>query len=215
MRSLAYLHGFASSPLARKGQALRLELAQRGVLLHLPDLNRPSLAEIKVTDALVAIDELVDSAGSVQRWSFIGSSFGGYLAARWAELHPDRVHRMILLCPGFDLASRWRELVGEQGMARWQREGALEIEDATGRPVDLHWPFYEDFLGHPAFPRATCPTLVIHGRQDEVVPVSTSRLWAETSPEVELLEVDDDHGLHSSLPLIAEHVGRFLIGLEL
>ena len=27
--------------------------------------------------------------------------------ATWAELHPERVERMFLLCPGFDLPSRW------------------------------------------------------------------------------------------------------------
>ncbi len=202
MTSLAYLHGFASSPLARKGQALRAELAERGIELHLPDLNRPSFVETTVSGALSAVDELVASAEGP--WSFIGSSFGGFLAARWAELHPERVDRLLLLCPGFDLAARWRELVGEERMVRWREEGVLEVEDSSGSRVGLHWGFFEDFLTHEPFPNVVCPTLVIHGRRDEVVPVVTSRIWAKTSSRVQLVEVDDDHGLHASLPLIVE-----------
>jgi pimeloyl-ACP methyl ester carboxylesterase len=30
----------------------------------------------------------------------IGSSMGGYIAARYAELHPEQVAKLVLLCPG-------------------------------------------------------------------------------------------------------------------
>ncbi len=47
------------------------------------------------------------------------------------------------------------------------------------------------------------PTLIIHGRQDTVVPISTSRAFG-----VPLLEVDDDHSLKNSLPTIISEVAK-------
>jgi hypothetical protein len=44
----AYLHGFASGPLARQGTWLAERLGRRGIELHRPDLNRPSFAELTV-----------------------------------------------------------------------------------------------------------------------------------------------------------------------
>ncbi|SHI88594.1 Alpha/beta hydrolase family protein [Malonomonas rubra DSM 5091] len=41
------------------------------------------------------------------------------------------------------------------------------------------------------------PSLIIHGRQDDVVPIEASRNFG-----LPLLEVDDDHSLRDSLPLI-------------
>lgn len=203
---LAYLHGFASGPLSRKGQRLARVLGDRGLELELPDLNRPSFARLSPTAALGAVDEMCADG---ERWCFVGSSFGGWLAARWAELHPDRVERLVLLCPGFGLADRWPVLLGPERMAQWERQGALEMPDGAGVLVPVHWGFYLETRAQPAWPEVPCETLVIHGTRDEVVPVEGSRRYAAERDRVELLEVDDDHSLGASVDRIAEEVIRF------
>lgn len=45
------------------------------------------------------------------------------------------------------------------------------------------------------------PTIILHGRQDAVVPIEASREFG-----VPLLEVDDDHSLKDSLPIIITEV---------
>jgi hypothetical protein len=124
-------------------------------------------------------------------------------------LHPERVDRLVLLCPGFDLASRWAQLLGDAQMAKWEREGALELPDAEGRPVPVDWDFVTEAREQPAWPEVSCPTRIIHGRRDETVPVDSSRTYAATRPHVELVEVDDDHGLAESLPEIGAHIMNF------
>lgn len=209
---LAYLHGFASGPLSKKGRALADRLARRRVELRLPDLNRPSFARLTVTGALEAVDDLVESGPPCAAWRFIGSSFGGYVAARWAELRPERVARLLLLCPGFDLPSRWPDLLGTDEFARWEREGELLLPDGAGRPTPVHWGFVEDVRRHPPFPEVPCPTRIVHGTRDEVVPVEGSRRYAAGRSDVELVEVDDDHALLESLDTIAGEVEGFLLG---
>lgn len=57
------------------------------------------------------------------------------------------------------------------------------------------------------------PTVVIHGRRDDVCPLEGSRRYVERSGEhVELLEVDDGHRLVESLPAILETLRRLEAG---
>ncbi|MBW2457628.1 MAG: alpha/beta fold hydrolase [Deltaproteobacteria bacterium] len=202
----AYLHGFASGPLARKGLALAEAFEAQGAPFSLPDLNAPSFAELSHAAMLAAVDEL--TAGG-EPWRFIGSSLGGWLAARWAELHPDRVDRLVLLCPGFGLGSRWPTLLGERAMKRWEGRGTHPFPDGAGEVVDVHWGFYQESLRQPSVPDVRCPTRLIHGRADEVVPIESSRRYAADRPHVELLEVDDDHPLSESLDRVTEESLRF------
>ncbi len=204
----AYLHGFASGPASRKGVELARRLAPRGVRLALPDLNVPSFARLTYAGALGAIDAF-DRAGSGP-WRLLGSSMGGYLAARWAELHPDRVDRLVLLCPGFDLVRRWPAMLGADAMARWRAEGTHPFPDASGVPTPVAWTLVEEAALHPPYPEVPCPTLIVHGTRDEVVPIESSRADAPTRRNGELGEVDDDHGLVSSLDRIEAEVVRFL-----
>ena len=214
----AYFHGFASSSLSHKGQALRRFYASHGREFHLPDLNAPSFAELTYTAMLAAVDafdQALDEAegttpGQV-RWRIIGSSMGGYLAARWAELHPERVDELILLCPAFEFAKRWPSIIGEDNFAKWKQQGHFSLPDGTGTPVDVHYGLVEDALTHPARPVVPCPTTIIHGTRDAIVPIELSREYAATHDHVELVELDDDHTLTSSIPAIESLVlDRFI-----
>ncbi len=209
----AYLHGFASSPLSAKGVALAQRLASRGVTLERPDLNAPSFAKLTITGSLGVLDSQHDRAtrqaraagdDDPVRWRLVGSSMGGYLAARWAELHPERVEALLLLCPGFQMNERWPKLFGVDAIASWRAHGWHAVPDATGKLVRVHWGFLQDAIDHhPPIPTVPCPTRIVHGRRDEVVPVETSRAYAATHPDrVTLVEVDDDHGLAASLDRI-------------
>lgn len=53
------------------------------------------------------------------------------------------------------------------------------------------------------------PTTIVHGRRDEVIPIDVSRRFAREHG-AELIEVDDDHGLASSLAEIIDAVRRHL-----
>lgn len=209
----AYLHGFASSPRSKKGVALAEAFAGRGLTLDLLELNRPSFGKLTLSAQL---EEVASWAADKERVCLIGSSMGGWVAARFAEQNISKIERLVLLAPGFEMVSRWPKLVGAQGMAAWRAHGAFPFPDADKKPTPVHWGFLEDALSHPTSPAPARPTLVIHGRNDEVVPVETSRAWlaAHPSPDlVSLVEVDDDHQLTASTARIAAEVFGFF-GLE-
>lgn len=202
---LAYLHGFASGPRSRKGAALAAAFAERGGRLQQPDLNRPDFAHLTYSGMLAAVVALDAAAGTGDGpWGFVGSSMGGWVAARWAELHPDKVDRLLLLAPGLDLPNRWRQLISEAELSAWEARGWREVADADGVPTRLHWGLMEDARRQPSLPRPRCPVLILHGRRDEVVPVEVSEAYASERSNVELEVVDDDHDLLSALPRIIE-----------
>lgn len=211
-RRYAYLHGFASSPKATKGVALEKAFRERGLDLELPNLNQPAFEGLSHDACLGALDAMHrnQAAPAGARWCLIGSSFGGWLAARWAELHPAQVECLVLLCPGFDLRDRWPVMLGSEQMAKWGSEGELYMPDATGVYAPVHYGFYIESLRQPGRPSVPCPTLIIHGTQDETVPIEGSRSYVAEHPEVELVEVEDDHRLGSSIERIAFETFSFL-----
>lgn len=204
----AYLHGFASSAQSYKGVALKERLAPQGIDLWLPDLNRPSFARLSHAAMLAHLDEM-DRLGDAP-WRFIGSSLGGWLAARWAEMRPHRVDKLVLLCPGFNLAARWPLLFGQDVITKWREQGTMMVPDATKQPTPLHYGFFEESQRQVAIPEPRQPTLIIHGRRDEVVPFESSEKFSKPRVNVKLVAVDDDHGLANSIDTIeAESVRHF------
>ncbi len=208
MTHLAYLHGFASNPKTKKGRAIADAFEAQGHPMAILDLNRPTFSTLTLTAQLEAVDAW---AHDKERVSFVGSSMGGWVATRWAELNPLKIEKLVLLAPAFDMASRWPKRLGAQGMAAWRAHGALPFPDGDGIPTPLHWGFIEDAITHVATPGSPAPTLVIHGRQDAVVPVEGSRTWVEAHPLASLIEVDDQHELNGSLPLVVAESLRFLL----
>ncbi len=203
---MAYLHGFASGPASFKGTVLAEWFHGKGHRLELPDLNEPSFEDLTISGSLRALDRLDARTPGGAPWRLIGSSMGGYLAARWAELHPDKVDRLLLLCPGFDMPDRWASMLGEDAMESWRKTGRHLFEDGRGVEVGVHWGLVEDGKRHPSRPLPGCPVRVIHGQGDEVVPVESSRRYAASASNVELIEVDSDHRLSDQIPRIQKEL---------
>lgn len=203
------LHGFGSSPQSNKNVALAAAFEARGLTLHRPDLNQPSFAKLSFAAMLAQLDR-VDREVRPERWCIVGSSLGGYVAGLWAAAHPERVRKMVLLCPAFELAQRWSTLVTPDELSRWEREGAMPFRNAQGDDVGLHFRFVEEARTITPMPQPSCPIRVIHGLRDERVPIELSRRFVATDPSRRsLLELDDGHELRGDLDLLCREVLGF------
>lgn len=204
-----YLHGFASGPSSRKGTAFDAHYAARGIAIERLNLRVPSFPRLRLSAGIEVVRAAI--GGERDRAVVIGSSLGGLTAARVAERDP-RVTALVLLAPAFGLATRWRAQLGEQELADWQRTGTREVIDrTTDQPVQLDYGFLEDVLAIDLdLPDVRVPTLILHGVHDDTVPVDHSRRFAAGKRHVRLVELDDDHELTSSLPVILAETDRFL-----
>lgn len=214
---IVYLHGFASGPSSSKAQHFRRFFAARGIELAIPALDGGDFTRLTLSGQLRIVESVCGAATAAGRppepLVLIGSSMGGYLSALYAAQHPE-VDALILMAPAFDFARRWRERLGPDELTRWERTGEIEIEHyAYKRRLPLRIDLLRDAERHEPWPQVTAPTLVLHGRRDDVVPESLVRTWVERTPSARLLLFDAGHELTECLDELVEEARRHLLGV--
>lgn len=194
-----YLHGFASSPQSAKAIYLCDRFAVAHISLKIPDLNQGDFTQLTLTRQLQQVSAQLPVAD--EPVTLIGSSFGGLTAAWLAEQYP-QVQRLVLLAPAFAFLSHWLPQLGTEKIQQWQQQRYLMVYHyGEKRSLPLSYEFTRDVTqyndDHLLRP---VPTLIIHGIQDEVIPIQVSRNFAQKRPWVQLLEFDSDHSLGNVMP---------------
>lgn len=206
--NILYLHGFASGPEGTKAVALRKYFQDRNVTLVAPDLNVPDFSTLTVSRSIARIEDMTRTDGM---WDLIGSSMGGLTAAFFAAKFPQRVRKVVLLCPAFHLDKLFAMSLGQEGITHWRDTGYHPFANALGAMVDVHWQLFADLAAYNNFPPVLHPTLVIHGTQDTTVPITFSQTFVQTSPLAVLEEIEDDHRMVSSVEKVCQRIGDFLL----
>jgi uncharacterized protein len=189
-----YLHGFASGPQSTKARYFQARYSEVGIALQVPDLNQPDFAELTISRQIARVVDLLPSDGSPV--TLIGSSLGGLTAAIVAQNRP-QVQQLILLAPAFDFLTHWLPKIGDRQLTLWQQNSYLPIYHyAQQNLLPLHYNFIVDADRYHLFTSSrSVPTLIVHGIHDAVIPITSSRDFADRHPWVELVELDSDHSL--------------------
>lgn len=164
------------------------------IQLNIPDLNAGDFSHLTITRQLNQVAAAFPH--NYEPVTLIGSSLGGLVSAHLGQ-QSQQVERLILLAPAFEFLSHWLPKLEDDAIKRWQQEKYLMVYHyGEGRSLPLSYDFItdaeqyqEDILQRPV------PTLILHGRQDEVIPIRASRHFAHSRPWVKLVELDSDHAL--------------------
>ncbi|CAF0809677.1 unnamed protein product [Rotaria sordida] len=194
----AYLHGFASSPLATKGVQLRQWFQDElNISLDLPDLNIPSFRKQCLSKMVDHVEKNIIESNSI--WFLIGSSFGGLVSTLITQRQPKLIHSLLLLAPAFNPIQRWTSKVN---IEQWKNNGFMNhFNPATQCDEPIDYEFFHDLQTYASYPIVTtCPITIIHGLHDDVVPIETSREYMQklrllNKYSILMIEVDDDHHL--------------------
>lgn len=205
-----YLHGFASSPESTKAISLRDRFAIRNIPLEIPDLNQGDFSHLTITRQLNYIKTAFLSDETPV--TLIGSSLGG-LTSAWLGQQNPQVQRLVLLAPAFGFLSHWLPQLDEQELREWQSSGyRLVYHYGEKRSLPLHYQFVDDARQYPEDQLVRpIPTLILHGKQDDVIPISASRNYANILPWVQLIELESDHALTDVMPQIWEAIQEFCL----
>lgn len=208
MHQFIYLHGFASSPQSMKAKDLCDRFTQRHLSLAIPDLNQGNFTHLTLTRQLRQVETEFLTTG--QPVTLIGSSFGGLTAAWLGQTHPE-VERVILLAPAFGFLSHWITRLGYQQMQQWKDEGFLPVYHyGEEKMLPISYGFAEDAAQYRETEiQREVPTLIVHGTQDEVIPLQASLDFASTRPWVKLIQLDSDHSLRDKSEEIWQAIVEF------
>ena len=202
-----YLHGFASSPNSKKAKYIAEHFAQNQIELEIPDLNCDNFYDLTITRQLKQVAAILERYKSV---TIIGSSLGGLTAAHLAEKIL-QIERLILLAPAFGFLSHWLPSLGTEVIQRWQKEKCLMVyHHGKKRELPLSYDFVVDANQHQErFLQRPIPTLILHGKHDEVIPIKASQDFAQNRSWVELKELPSNHALGDVMIEIWQAIAHF------
>ena len=197
---MLFAHGFEGSPTGSKPTYMREAFGWK--------VTAPKMSELGWSIASQT-DVLIKHLDEGEYDLVVGSSMGGLAAANASSMRPNQDIRLLLIAPAFGLAENW-EGMEETGRSAWKTTGERRY---TGFELDivLPWEFMES-AERMSWPIPAHPTAIMHGRFDEVVPISYSRKVDESCKNVTLYETDDGHRMKDSLSVIHEIVSELMDG---
>lgn len=181
--------------------------------------DEPMTMATFVEDTVALLDHL-----EIERAHVYGQSFGGMVAQEMALGHPGRVRSLVLACTHAGPAHMLRPgpesnvpkdrpslALYSPGFAAGHPEHVRE-DVAIGRrnPQPAHagrrqWEAMRSWSSWERLDRIACPTLVLHGTEDRVIPVANARLLASRIPGARLVLLDGaGHLYHSEQPEAAD-----------
>lgn len=204
-----YCHGFASSPDSKKATAFREQFRQCDIELVVPDLEEGDFHSLTLSRQVEKIQRVLNTF-SGSRFGLIGSSMGGYLATVVAQLR-DEVSGLYLMCPGFNFLRRWQDRIAQQYPDADPLPDSITVYHYRyGCDMELSTRLFEDARRWDALPLTrNLPTRIVHGVNDDTVPVQQSRDFVAAHPRASLVELDSDHGLLSHIDWIVEDCLQF------
>lgn len=197
---ILYLYGFASGPLSTKAQFFEEKFNQKTNFLiydYIPD--KESFTNLKTSTLLKDLHVFIQRRFP-DKLILFGSSFGGLLSLWYSSLHPEKISKLILMAPALKFSANVIAELLEITPIEWEESGFVAVNHYRyNQEVPLSFSFYEDILTKPPpdfFQKHfSIPTLILHGKFDEVVPISWSRKLAEVNSNVTLHELKSDHQL--------------------
>jgi uncharacterized protein len=107
--------------------------------------------------------------------------------------------------------SHWLPKIGAEKLNLWERDRYLPIYHYGQQKL---LPLHHDFIidadrYHLCQSDRILPTLIVHGTNDDVIPLASSRHFAAQHPLVKLLEVNSDHNLTKFNHYIWQEICKF------
>jgi abhydrolase domain-containing protein 10 len=211
-----FVHGFASSCDGTKSVALARHAAARGYSWLRFDLGAHGASDgafrqFRLSAMLADLDSVLDHIAP-RPVVLVGSSMGGWLAVLAALRRPAQIRGLLLIAPAFNFIQQHFGALPAAERAAWAAAGVRAFKsDYEDKQYELDYAVLEDaaaleIKGSLAF---SCPLSIVHGEQDEAVPLAQSVdfLTRVSAPATRFHPVArGDHRLAQALPLLCQEV---------
>ncbi|MBL7160568.1 MAG: alpha/beta fold hydrolase [Candidatus Aenigmarchaeota archaeon] len=177
-------HGFSSNKESGKYAELERLLNYRKIATFRFDLYGHGESEGDFADITVAeaVDDIMNAIKHIKNLGYtkiglFGSSFGG-MASLLAASQTNELYILVLNSPVSNYSEGLFSKYSEQYINEWKKDGYRMHEKSDGTKIKLNYNFYEESQQHDGYEAAkkiSVPTLIIHGDQDETVPIEQSK----------------------------------------
>ncbi|MDT7043802.1 alpha/beta hydrolase [Candidatus Nitronereus thalassa] len=201
-------HGFLSNKDSRTNLRLTELLTSKGLSTLRFDWigmgdSGGRFAEITLSACCTQLNYLINDMKNrgYRDIGLIGSSFGGLVAILVAADHPE-LFALGLKCPVPDFPEMLECEFGQQGIEEWKRTNTIPNVTGGSEPIALDFAFHEDCCQYNAYEQAakiSTPCVIVHGEQDELVPIHQIHRLVESLPGEKNLRL---------LPEANHHFGR-------
>lgn len=205
-----YLHGFASAPTSAKAVFIKDKFKQCGIDLDIPDLNQDDFANLTLSRTITFITERINKHN--RPTIIFGSSLGGLSSAIISE-NLENIEKMVLLAPAFNIRNHFNKTISEIDIDKWKNQGKIEVYHyGANKNLELNYQFWDDLNKHDDRNfNKQIPTLIIHGVNDQVIPIQSSYDYLERNRLAHLIEFEDGHSLDSDLEALWDNIAEFCI----
>ncbi len=212
--AILYLHGFGSSQSGEKASFFRARAREEEWAFCSLDFRGHGLSGGSMRD--LSLSRNLDDVGAAHallaglgyRNIFLfGSSMGGATALWYAARHPEELRAAAHIAPAVGLLRGLELWAGEEGMARWMRDGAIRFRNDLVE-CDLGWKLVEDLRSYSIgdlVESYRTPTILFQGQRDATVDWRDVAAFAERCDgkwvRLELF-AEGDHRLIDRLPAL-------------
>jgi len=178
-------HGFGSGKNSRTNKLLTEQLDNLGIVSFRFDFmgHYDSQGQIKDVTISQGVDDLKSAFQYLEpieqldmsRVGLFATSYGGNVALWFCADH-NKVKAIALKAPIADYASVRRVQLGDEGIAKWKKQGFIFVEGGDGM-IKTNYSFYEDASSRDTYQVAKSlktHCLIVHGDRDENVPILQS-----------------------------------------
>lgn len=235
--SIVILHGWGRG--AKSYEEVKKLLEEKGHSVYLFDL--PGFGEAPPPPTAWSVDDYVEFvlkfavSSQLDKFFLWGNSFGGRIAIKFAVKYPDKLQGLILCAAaGLKEELNWRQKIGaflartRMGKSIFNAVAPQFISDLMKRAL-YKFTGSRDFLLAPGImkrvlqktieedlksylPQIKMPTLIIHGRKDNILSLSGARIMNKeiAGSQLEILE-NIGHRPHKECPEeLVEIIDKFI-----
>jgi len=216
-------HGFSTSKEGRTYVRLEEILNDKGVSTFRFDFFGHGESEGKFEEITTfeAVDDIQNAIKFLKESGhkiigLIGSSFGG-MASIIEAGKTDDLYVLALKSPVSDYMALIHSRVDEQDIKGWKEKGVIDVTGVDGEIRILNFSFYEEAEKVKAYEAAQnikIPTLIVHGDEDETVPIEQSRKTARLIENCRLETIegaDHTYSDRSHFKKMLELISEFII----
>jgi len=208
-------HGFSTSKEGRTYVRLEEILNKHAVSTFRFDFFGHGESEGKFEEITTfeAVDDIQNAIrflreSGYKKIGLVGSSFGG-MASIIEAGKTDDLYVLALKSPVSDYMGLIHTRVDEQDIKNWKEKGVIDVTGVDGETRILDYSFYEEAEKVKAYEAAKnikIPTLIVHGDEDETVPIEQSRRTASLIQNCRLEIIEGADHTYSD----AEHFEKML-----